>query len=77
VGSRTESRYVFFVNPKATKVDVAQAIEKIYKVKVTAVNTCSVRAKRKVVGQSIGRTSAKKKAYVSLAAGQKIEEIEA
>lgn len=76
VGSRAESRYVFFVHPQATKVQVAQAIEKIYKVEVTAVNTCIVRSKRRIMGRSIGITPEKKKAYVSLKAGQKIEEIE-
>ena len=77
VGERVRSKYVFLVQPQATKIDVANAVEKMYKVKVVAVNTCRVRAKRKIVGRSIGKTSAQKKAYVVLAAGQKIEEIEA
>ena len=76
LGIRALSQYVFFVHPKANKIAVAQAIEKIYNVKVTAVNTAKVRAKKRVMGRSIGRTSERKKAYVSLAAGQKIEELE-
>ena len=73
---RVMPRYVFKVNLLATKVAIAQAIEKIYKVQVVSVNTTNVRGKRKVLGRSIGRTNSWKKAYVRLAAKQKIEELE-
>jgi large subunit ribosomal protein L23 len=69
--------YVFRVNLLATKIAVKQAVEKCFKVKVTGVSTCHVRAKRRAQGRSIGRTSAWKKAYVTLAKGQKIQELEA
>jgi large subunit ribosomal protein L23 len=77
VGARALSCYCFSVHLNATKVDVAQAIEKVYKVKVKAVNTLKVRPKKRIVGRSIGRTSHWKKAYVTLMPGQKIEELEA
>lgn len=77
VGERPLSRYVFKVHPKATKNSIAQAVEKLFKVRVTAVNTTKVRPKRRVMGRSIGRTSHWKKAYVTLEQGQKIEELEA
>ncbi len=77
VAERAGSRYVFKVNLRATKTAVKQAVEKCFKVKVKDVNTCRMRPKRRVMGKSIGRTSAWKKAYVTLAAGQKIEELEA
>ena len=77
VGERALSRYVFKVHPKATKTSVAQAVEKLFKVRVTAVNTSMVRPRRRIMGRSIGRTSHWKKAYVTLAQGQKIEELEA
>ena len=77
VAARAASRYVFKVHPRATKIAVKQAIEKIFKVKVTDVNTCHIRSKRKVTGKSIGRTAQGKKAYVTLAGGQKIQELEA
>ncbi|MFH1347903.1 MAG: 50S ribosomal protein L23 [Candidatus Margulisiibacteriota bacterium] len=76
VGERAVSRYVFKVHPDATKISIAQAIEIMFKVKVLAVNTCRVRAKRRVLGRSIGRTSHWKKAYVTLKQGEKIEELE-
>ena len=69
-------RYVFKVHPEASKIAIAQAIEKIFKVKVSAVNTNRVRAKRRILGRSVGRTSHWKKAYVTLESGQKIEELE-
>lgn len=71
------SRYVFKVHPDATKVAITQAVEKLFKVKVVSVNTTKVRAKRRVMGRSIGRTSSWKKAYVTLKSGEKIEELEA
>jgi len=76
VGARVLSCYVFKVRPEATKISVAMAIEKLFKVKVKAVNTVKVRPKRKIVGKSIGQTSQWKKAYVTHEPGQKIEELE-
>ena len=77
VGERPRSRYVFKVHLKATKVAVKHAVEKVFKVKVLDVNTCYVRGKQRITGRSIGRTSHWKKAYVTLARGQKIAELEA
>ncbi|MDD4179101.1 MAG: 50S ribosomal protein L23 [Candidatus Margulisbacteria bacterium] len=77
VTERARSRYTFKVNAKATKIQVKQAVEKAFKVKVVDVNTCIVRAKRRILGRSIGKTSGWKKAYITLAAGQKIQELEA
>ena len=76
VAARLESRYVFKVHLAATKIAIAGAVEKAFKVKVKAVNTVKVRPKRRIVGRSIGRTSQWKKAYVTLEKGQKIEELE-
>ena len=71
------SRYVFKVHPAATKVAISQAVEKLFKVNVVSVNTVKVRAKRKSMGRSVGRTANWKKAYVTLKPGEKIEELEA
>lgn len=76
VGARALSRYVFKIHPRATKIDVSQAVERLFKVKVQAVNTSKVKPKRRRRGKVEGRTSGWKKAYVSLVAGQKIEELE-
>ncbi len=65
--------YQFIVDNEATKVDIKRAVEKIYKVKVTDVNTVVVRGKMKRVRQQIGKQPDWKKAFVKLASGQKIE----
>ncbi len=65
--------YQFLVNNKATKVDIKHAVEKIYKVKVTDVNTVFVLGKMKRVRQQLGKKPDWKKAFVKLAKGQKIE----
>ncbi|MFH1691917.1 MAG: 50S ribosomal protein L23 [Candidatus Omnitrophota bacterium] len=74
-GARLEGNgcYQFYVSKKATKIDIKNAIEKIYKVKVDAVNTIIVHGKMKRVRQQIGKMPDWKKAFVQLASGQKIE----
>ena len=52
---------------------IKQAIEKIYNVKVTNVNTINVKPKTKRVGRYTGKTSAYKKAIITLAEGSNIE----
>lgn len=76
IGGRALARYAFKVNPLATKIAVKLAVEHLFRVKVQDVNTLKVKPKKKVTGHSIGRTSQWKKAYVTLRAGQKIEELE-
>ncbi|MBR2704850.1 MAG: 50S ribosomal protein L23 [Clostridia bacterium] len=59
-------KYTFKVNKKATKVDIARAVEKLFDVRVLDVNTIAVSGKQKRVGRSIGKTSDWKKAVVSI-----------
>ena len=61
-----EGKYTFKVNKKATKVDVANAVEKLFGVKVLRVNTITVKGKEKRVGRSVGKTSDWKKAIVTI-----------
>ena len=61
-----EGKYTFEVNKKATKVQIADAVEKLFEVKVLKVNTMTVKGKEKRVGRSIGRTSDWKKAIVTI-----------
>ncbi|MGN1326869.1 MAG: 50S ribosomal protein L23, partial [Clostridia bacterium] len=51
-----EGKYTFKVNKKATKVDIANAVEKLFEVKVLKVNTITVKGKEKRVGRSVGKT---------------------
>lgn len=61
-----EGKYTFEVNKKATKVDIARAVEKLFEVKVLKVNTMTVKGKEKRVGVHIGKTSDWKKAIVTI-----------
>jgi large subunit ribosomal protein L23 len=59
------------VAPEATKTEIGEAIEKIFGVKVASVRTLNVKGKTKRVGRSVGRRSDWKKAYVTIAKGEK------
>ena len=59
-------KYTFEVNKKATKVDIAKAVEKIFEVKVLNVNTMIVKGKVKRVRYKEGKTSDWKNAIVTI-----------
>ena len=59
-------KYTFEVNKKATKVEIAKAVEKLFGVKVLKVNTMNVNGKNKRVGYHTGKTSDWKKAIVTI-----------
>ena len=61
-----EGKYTFEVNKKATKVEIAKAVEKLFEVKVLKVNTMTVRGKNKRVGRYEGKTPDWKKAIVTI-----------
>ena len=71
--SDKQNKYVFKVSPRANKIEIRKAIEKIFNVNVTSVNTMNFRGKRKRVRMTEGMTSAWKKAVVTLKKGQKID----
>lgn len=64
---------VFKVLRNAQKPEIKEAVEKLFKVKVTDVATLNVKGKTKRFGQSVGKRSDWKKAYVTLAEGQEID----
>ena len=61
-----EGKYTFEVNPKATKIDIKNAVEKLFEVKVLNVNTINVRGKEKRMGRYVGKTPDWKKAIVTI-----------
>ena len=75
-GLKASDIYVFSVLADATKVDIKNAVENVFKVKVVSVNTINSAGRRRQIGRSAGRTSKIKKAYVKLASGQKIDMLE-
>lgn len=68
-----QHKYSFRVHPAATKVEIRQAVEKVFNVKVIKINTSNVRGKLKRVRYQPGYTAAWKKAVVTLKSGQKID----
>ena len=61
-----DKKYVFVVDPRATKLQIKAAVEEIFKVNVEKVNTVNVRGKLKRQGRTEGFTSKFKKAVIQL-----------
>ena len=67
------SKYAFEVAREANKPQIKQAVEKAFKVKVTAVNVMTVAGKRRMLGRRQLPAHSWKKAIVTLKPGDKIE----
>jgi len=67
------NQIAFVVDPKAGKIQIRQAVEKLFKVKVLSVRTLNVVGKKKRLGKFLGRKSDWKKAIVKLREGDRIE----
>ncbi len=70
---QAEGKYAFEVDGEANKPQIKQAVEKAFKVKVTAVNVMIVPGKRRKLGRRELPARSWKKAVVTLKAGDKIE----
>lgn len=68
-----QNKYTFEVHKNANKIEVGKAIESIFGVKVTKVNTLTVKPKPKRMRYHEGKTRSWKKAIVTLAEGDTIE----
>ena len=66
-------RYSFFVDLRANKSEIKNAIEEIFNVKVLKISTMNVKSKPKRLGRSVGRSSRKKRAVVTLSKKDKID----
>ena len=67
------NKVVFRVAPDATKPQIKEAVERLFEVKVTAVNTLVTKGKEKVFRGRRGRRADVKKAIVTLAEGESID----
>ncbi len=67
------NQIAFIVDPKASKIEIRQAVEKLFKVKVLAVQTMHMVGKRKRMGRFFGWKPDWKKAIVTLREGDRIE----
>jgi large subunit ribosomal protein L23 len=71
--AQNANTYTFSVDTKANKIQIKQAIEALFNVKVESVNTINVQPKKKRVGRYVGKTNKVKKAIVKLKEGSSIE----
>lgn len=68
------NQVAFYVNPRANKIEIKQAVEEAFKVTVTEVRVLTKKSVARIrQGRTVGKVAGHKKAYVTLAPGQKIE----
>ena len=68
-----ENKYTFIVAPGSNKTQIKQAVEAVFSVKVTGVNTINRQGKRKRTRTGYGKRADTKRAIVTLAEGNTIE----
>ncbi len=73
LSSDSSNTVAVVVDKAANKIEIKQAIENLFKVKVAAVRTVTVAGKVKRSGKTFGKRSNWKKAYVTLQEGQSID----
>jgi|Deesub1362A_J573_1020465.scaffolds.fasta_scaffold03553_13 large subunit ribosomal protein L23 len=68
-----DNKYVFYVAPWANKIEIAKAVEELFKVKVVEVRTQNLKGKPKRIWRFEGRRKLRKKAICKLKPGDKID----
>lgn len=71
-----ENQVVLKVDPRANKIEIKEAAEKLFNIKISKVRTANMHGKNKRVGKHSGMTNDWKKAIVSLQEGQKMDFLE-
>ncbi|MGB4503735.1 MAG: 50S ribosomal protein L23 [Syntrophaceticus sp.] len=71
--AQEHNKYTFYVDRRANKIEIKNAIEELFNVKVMAVNTMVEKGKKKRVGRFVGLKPVRKKAIVTLNEGDKID----
>jgi large subunit ribosomal protein L23 len=72
-GLLDEGKYTFVVAPDANKTQIKQAVEEVFRVKVTGVNTLNRQGKRRRTRFGYGKRADTKRAIVTLAEGDRID----
>lgn len=67
------NQVTFEVDKRANRVEIKQAVEKVFNTKVAEVNTLTVKGKKKRVGRHLGKRKDWKKAVVTLMPGERID----
>ncbi len=73
LGSDSNNTVAIVVDRAANKIEIKQAVETLFKVKVDAIRTVNVAGKVKRSGRNFGKQSNWKKAYVTLEKGQSLD----
>lgn len=68
-----KGKYTFMVDPRCNKSEIKDAVQEAFDVRVLKVNTMNTKGKPRRRGMIVGRTTAGKKAVVTLAPGESIE----
>lgn len=68
-----QNQYSFKVDKKANKIEIKEAVERLFKVKVTEVRTTMIRGKVKRLGRRFGKRPDWKKAIVTVKEGDRID----
>ena len=72
-GLLDEGKYTFIVAPHANKTQIRQAVEEVFRVRVTGVNTLNRQGKRRRTRTGWGKRADTKRAIVTLADGDRID----
>ncbi len=72
-GLLDENKYTFLVRPGANKTEIKIAVEQVFGVRVTGVNTLNRAGKRRRTRFGVGQRKSTKRAIVSVAEGQRID----
>ena len=72
-GLLDENKYTFLVAPDSNKTEIKIAVEKVFNVKVTSVNTLNRQGKSRRTARGVGKRKDTKRAIVSLAEGHRID----
>ena len=72
-GLLDENKYTFLVRPDANKTEIKIAVEKVFGVKVTGVNTLNRKGKRVRTRAGFGQRASSKRAVVTVAQGDRID----
>ncbi|MFD7073205.1 50S ribosomal protein L23 [Nocardioides sp. NPDC057577] len=72
-GLLDQNKYTFIVRPDANKTEIKIAVEKVFDVKVTSVNTINRKGKARRTRYGLGKRPDTKRAIVSLAVGDRID----
>ncbi|UCC66126.1 MAG: 50S ribosomal protein L23 [Deltaproteobacteria bacterium] len=68
-----ENKVSFVVHREANKVEIKEAVERLFKVKVLKVNVSTMKGKPRTIGRSVGRRPDWKKAVVTIRSGDRID----